>query len=73
MAKAKENHAFVLTRIEKGKNVEFTMTFTINGEEVTYDEISANEKYQFLQVLKQSLGTLARITMMEMGIKPDEE
>ena len=63
--------ALTLTRkVKKGK-VEFKMEFTIDGEVVTYDKISTEEKYQFVQALQQSLGTLANVVLAEMKGKED--
>lgn len=41
-------------------------SFMVDGKEATFSDVSLDDKYNMVQALKCSLGTLARITMIEM-------
>lgn len=40
--------------------------FEIDGKEATFGDIPTNDKYNICEAIKQSLGALAKITMIEM-------
>lgn len=41
-------------------------SFKVDGKEATFADVTTAEKYNICQVLKGSLGNLAKITMLEM-------
>lgn len=41
-------------------------SFMVDGREATFSDVSPDDKYNIVQALKGSLGTLAQITMIEM-------
>ena len=48
-------------------------SFMVDGKEATFQDVSLNDKYNIVQVLKQSLGTLAQITMIEMQAEQEKQ
>ena len=48
-------------------------SFMVDGKEATFSDVSINEKYNIVQALRGSLGTLAQITMVELKAEQDKK
>lgn len=46
-------------------------SFMVDGKEATFQDVTLNEKYNIVEALKVSLGTIAKIVLVEMGVDPD--
>ena len=46
-------------------------SFMVDGKEATFQDVTLNEKYNIVEALKVSLGTMAKIVLVEMGVDPD--
>lgn len=63
---------FVISRTKKKEGgYTFKNYFTIDGHEVTFADISKEDKYIFVEGIKGALGFLAAITLQELGFKYD--
>lgn len=48
-------------------------SFMVDGKEATFSDVLINDKYNIVQALRGSLGTLAKITMLEMEAEQKKE
>ena len=48
-------------------------SFKVDGKEATFQDVTLNEKYNIVQALRGSLGTLAQITMVELKAEQDKK
>lgn len=46
-------------------------SFMVDGKEATFQDVTLNEKYNIVEALKVSLGTMAKIVLVEMGVDPE--
>lgn len=46
-------------------------SFMVDGKEATFQDVTLNEKYNIVEALKVSLGTIAKIVLVEMGVDPE--
>lgn len=59
-----------MTKDDNG-HISVDNSFMVDGKEATFQDVTLKEKYNIVEVLKVSLGTMAKIVLAEMGADPD--
>ena len=68
---AKETQ-FIIKMTEDGNgHIAVDNSFRVDGKDATFGDVTLAEKYNIFEALKATLGTMAKIVLVEMGVDPD--
>ncbi len=68
---AKETQFIINMTEDDNGHITVDNSFLVDGKEATFQDVTLNEKYKIVESLKVSLGTMAKIVLVEMGVDPE--